>query len=95
MLRELGVSAHEAFFADDSARNVSVAHDLGLLVVFVGQDTLPVGVRGDAAVATLHDLPRVLPKLIACTEAEAAGARDGPNVVDHVEPGVEIESKAS
>lgn len=58
VLRELGYTAQQAIFLDDSIRNLAGAHELGILTVLVGRDTvLPCA---DLAILSCHSLPLVL-----------------------------------
>eukprot|EP00197_Chlamydomonas_leiostraca_P001857 CAMPEP_0202887226 /NCGR_PEP_ID=MMETSP1391-20130828/42574_1 /ASSEMBLY_ACC=CAM_ASM_000867 /TAXON_ID=1034604 /ORGANISM="Chlamydomonas leiostraca, Strain SAG 11-49" /LENGTH=261 /DNA_ID=CAMNT_0049570507 /DNA_START=130 /DNA_END=915 /DNA_ORIENTATION=- len=61
VLEAIGCDAREVIFFDDSARNVQAAHELGLMTVCVGrEEPLP---GADLVVASLHQLPSLLPEL--------------------------------
>jgi pyrimidine 5'-nucleotidase len=63
VLDHLGVPAERVVFADDSTRNCAAAHALGIFSVLVGREGHHPGC--DLAIASVHQLPRVLPTLFA------------------------------
>ena len=53
VLRSLGVHASEVLFADDSVRNITAAHKLGMLTVLVSS-TVCTGYKGRLMLDLLH-----------------------------------------
>ncbi|MEW5299645.1 MAG: hypothetical protein WDW36_002639 [Sanguina aurantia] len=70
VLNELGYTAQQAIFLDDSIRNLAGAHELGILTVLVGRDTvLPCA---DLAILSCHSLPLVLAEVFETLIQEGA-----------------------
>ena len=57
------VSPHDVMFLDDSVRNVTAAHRLGMYSVLVGKSSKPEGVECDLTVQSVMDLHTAAPWL--------------------------------
>lgn len=57
------VSPHDIIFLDDSVRNVTTAHRLGMYSILVGQAAIPEGAECDLAVESVHHLHTAAPWL--------------------------------
>lgn len=63
VLERLGVEACRTILLDDLGRNLAPARDIGIRTVLVGpDDSSP---AADFTIRTIHDLPTILPQLLA------------------------------
>jgi pyrimidine 5'-nucleotidase len=64
VMERIGASASNTIFIDDSPRNISAAHELGIFTVLVSDDAQHVP-GADLVVRHFDELPAVLPQLFA------------------------------
>lgn len=80
-LRLRHVSPHDVIFLDDSVRNVTSAHRLGMYSVLVGHASKPEGAECDLAVQSVMDLHMAAPWMFnnpsLATDATAQVGHDG------------------
>lgn len=68
VLEQLGAKPEDVVFVDDSIRNVTAAHEMGIFSVLVGREGHVPG--ADLVIPTFHQLPQVLPELFVQEQVE-------------------------